>query len=352
MFGFYLSLPFLVFALYRFFIVVYNYFTRPYLPNVAPIENPLVSILIHANGSETTIGELLECVSNQTYQNLEILIGTCKENSSSVSLIHDYCGKDKRAKFIDCPAVTEGWVKNNFVYDLLSQTSKGQYIIFIDSDILLEKEIVANALSYMQLKGLSLLTLFSKQLTDNHLVNLYYSIVNWLLITMCPLKRVAASKRISLSSTSDQFMMFESSSYRSFRWHEKYKGFKDINLVIGRFVKNAKLKVATLLSKGDVCLNSSENDIEAAKSFIFNFFGRNRNRLLVYSFVMLFGPLFVIFLLPFPLVFLYLFSIIFARMLYALINGKSPFIALLTLPIHTFIFIYLVIRLVKTKSGK
>jgi len=352
MFGFYLALPFLLFALYRSFIVVYSYFTRPFLPNGNPAGNPLVSILIDVNNSESGVEPLLRSLSNQSYQNIEILINVDLENSSARALVGDYCTKDNRAKLIECPEITDNWVKKNFIYDLLSQKSMGQYIVFIDSDVILEKEVVANALSYMQLKGLSLLTVFPKQVADNQWSMMINSIQMWMLLSMCPLKRIVRSKKVSLSSTSSQFMMFESASYRNFRWHEKYKGFKDIDLGIGRIIKNAKLNIATLISQGDVCVNSPSSALGEAESFIFNFFGRNRNRLLAYTFALLFGPLFVIFLLPFPLVFLYLFSIIFARMLHALINGKSPIIALLTLPIHSFVFIYLVVRLVKTKSGK
>ena len=59
MLGFYIVLPFLLFALYRLFVVLYNYFKRPFLPNGKPAEGTFVSILVYAQNAEKSIGELL-----------------------------------------------------------------------------------------------------------------------------------------------------------------------------------------------------------------------------------------------------------------------------------------------------
>jgi len=146
--------------------------------------------------------------------------------------------------------------------------------------------------------------------------------------------------------------MFETSSYKAYRWHEKYKGSEDVDYVVGRFVKNSTLRMASLLGNDEISIESTKNDFDSTSSFIFNFFGRNTKRLLVYTIASTLGLVLAIFLLPFPLVFLYLFAIFYARMVFATIYSKSPLLSLLLLPIHHFVFLYLVIKLIKTKRGK
>lgn len=350
MFGFYISLPFLLFALYRLFIVLYNYFTRPFLPVGVPKDNPLVSIVVPVN-TDSNVKNLLLGLCNQTYRNLEILVYCDKVDSTSFEIIQDFSKADGRVKLIEGSTIPDGWIAKNYIYDFVSQLAKGQYTIFVDADIVVEKEIVANALSYMQLNNLSLLTAFPKQVSTNQWYKALDYTKYWTLLSLTPLKRILSSSKDSLSTNDNHFMMFEASSYKAKRWHEKYKGFQDIDFVIGRYSKKSQLRIAALLSN-EVVFAPSNDSIENPSSFFFNFFGRNKNRLLTFTIFTTLGLFFAVFLLPFPLVFLYLFSIVFARLMFAMLYGNSPLITLLLLPIHHIVFVYTVVRFIKTKSGK
>ncbi|NOU16073.1 MAG: glycosyltransferase family 2 protein [Bacteroidales bacterium] len=350
MFGFYISLPFLLFALYRLFIVLYNYFTRPFLPVGVPKDNPLVSIVVPVN-PDNNVKNLLLGLCNQTYRNLEILVYCDKVNSISFEIIQDFSKADGRVKFVEASTIPEGWIAKNYIYDFVSQLFKGQYIIFVDADIVVEKEIVANALSYMQLNDLSLLTMFPKQVSASQWDKALDYTKYWTLLSMTPLKIIMSSKKGSLSINDKRFMMFEASSYKSKRWHEKYKGFQGIDFVIGRYLKKSQLKIAALLCNNEIVFTPSNDSLENPSLFFFNFFGRNKNRLITFTIFTTLGFLFAIFLLPFPLVFLYLFSIIFARLMFAMLYGKSTIITLLLLPIHHIVFVYTVVRFIKTKGN-
>jgi len=326
------------------FVVLYNYYTRPFLQSGNPSDTSLVSIIIADLKDEGSTRILIDNLLKQTYQNIEVLVYVDSVNTPSIGVLRDYSSIDKRVKLIEAIELPEGWVRRNFIHDWLSQLSKGQFIIFIDAGISIGNEVVANALSYMQFNGLSLLTVFPRQVTNSQWSRILIEIKYWTLISMCPLIRVKSSGSISVSATANQFLMFEASSYKSYRWHQKYKGFEDVDFVMGRFVKNSTLRMASLLGDDEITIQASNSDFDNTTSFIFNFFGRNRNRLIVYTIASTIGPVMAVFLLPFPLVFLYLFSIFFAWMLFAMINGKSPLVTLLLLPIHHFAFLYIVFQ--------
>jgi len=344
MFGFYISLPFLIFALYRLIVVLYNYFTRPYLPTGIPTEKPLISVLITSIKDDGNTKEFLDSLLAQSYQNIEILVFGNKSAIKSIGIVQEYLNKDNRVKLIEGVSIPDGLIAKNFTKDYLFQQAKGQYIIFANDNIGFGKDSVANALSYMQINGLSLLTVFSTQSTVNQKNSIQDSIMLWLLLTLSPLKRIMNGSNPSNSVTSDQFMMFELNSYRSNRWHEKFKSSEDIDFVVGRLAKKNSFKIASVLGNKEIFFNTAELDSSDTSFFLFNFFGRNSKRIIVYSFASTFGILLAIFLLPFPLVFLYLFSIFYARMLFAMIVGKSPLLSIITLPVHHFVFLYLVVK--------
>lgn len=334
----------MIFALYRLFVVLYNYYTRPYLLTIRPTENPVVSVLISNIKDDENTKQLLDSLLTQSYQNIEVLVFGNKLAIATIGIIKEYLVKDNRLKLIEGFSIPDGWTAKNFAKDYLFQQAKGQYVIFADDSIGFGKNSIANTLSYMQIHGLSLLTVFPTQSTVNQKNGIQDSIMFWLLLTMSPLRRIMKGSNPSNSVTSNQFMMFESNSYRSNRWHEKFKSSEDIDFVIGRLAKKNSIKVATVLGNTEILFNTGELDSSDISFFLFNFFGRNSKRILVYSFASTFGFLVTIFLLPFPLVFLYLFSIFYARMLFAMIVGKSPLVSILTLPVHHFVFLYLVVK--------
>jgi hypothetical protein len=352
MFGFYFALPFLLFALYRLFIVLYNYLTRPFLPTSVSNDNPLVSIIASVSISDNNARQLLLSLVNQSYKNLEILVYFDKANINASEIVQEFSKNDSRVKLVERVVVPEGWVSKNFIKDYTSQISKGQFIIFIESDVVVGKEVVANSLSYMLLNNLSLLTIFPQLISDHRLNQALDYLKYWTLISLTPIKRILSNKKPSCSANDHYFMMFESSAYKEKRWHEKYKGFQDLDFVMGRYLKRSKYRIASLLCADEISIIHLQVDVDYASTFFFNFFGRNKNRLLTFVLATTFGPIIAIFLLPFPLVFLYLFAIFFARMLFALLYRKSPFITLLLLPVQHFVLVYLALKFIKTKSGK
>lgn len=333
--------------------MVYNYLSRPYLSSGQPSVSPLISVIISEIKDETSVKDLLDSLLKQAYQNIEVLVNVDKQNAALDNLLRDYPSRDKRVMLFDGVDIPDGWTKKNYARNQLSQLSKGQYLLFADSDVVVGDEVIANALSYMQLKGLSLLTIFPKHDVARQRSNALNSINHWLLLSNCPLKRIASSSKKSLSATSNQFMLFESSAYKTSKWHEKYKNSDDIDFVVGRFVKKSNLRMASLLcSDESVLLSTKVENNESLSIFAFNFFGRNLRKLIVYIVATTLGLLLAVFLLPFPLVFLYIFSILFSRMLYAVIEGKPILLNIVLQPVHHFIFLFSVLNFLKAKSGK
>ena len=103
------------------------------------MNSPDISIIVPVHNSAKYLGDCLDSLLNQTYQNFEIICvndGSC-DNSGLV--LKKYAHKDKRIKIkiSECHGVGNA---RNIGIDL----AKGKYVFFMDSDDLLHKDTLSN----------------------------------------------------------------------------------------------------------------------------------------------------------------------------------------------------------------
>lgn len=93
--------------------------------------NPLVSVVVPTKNSKDTIAACLKSIKNQTYENKEIIV----VDNNSTDATKKIAGKYTRLVFNKGP---ERSVQRNFG----ASKSKGRYLLFIDSDMILSKNVV------------------------------------------------------------------------------------------------------------------------------------------------------------------------------------------------------------------
>lgn len=89
----------------------------------------LVTIIIPAYNTEPYIGRMLECVVNQTYKNLEILVVNDGSTDGTKDVIQRFAKRDDRIKLIDIP---NGGVSN--ARNVALERMKGEKVFLWDSD--------------------------------------------------------------------------------------------------------------------------------------------------------------------------------------------------------------------------
>lgn len=92
---------------------------------------PLVSIIITTKNSARTIGKLLKSIKDQSYRRIEIILVDNKSSDNTVGLTKKYT----KLVFQKGP---ERSAQRNFG----AKKSSGDYLLFIDSDMVLTKDVV------------------------------------------------------------------------------------------------------------------------------------------------------------------------------------------------------------------
>jgi glycosyltransferase involved in cell wall biosynthesis len=111
-----------------------------------PINNPLVSIIIPTFNRAHLIGETLDSVLSQTYTNWECIVVDDGSTDETEKLLATYCAKDNRFRYHHRPSNRPKGANACRNYGF--ESSKGEYIQFLDSDDLIsinkiEGQIVA-----------------------------------------------------------------------------------------------------------------------------------------------------------------------------------------------------------------
>jgi glycosyltransferase involved in cell wall biosynthesis len=106
---------------------------------------PLVSVIVPTYNYGRFIGETLECLRAQTYENWECIIiddGSTDDTAERVSL---FIERDTRFKFLRQENALQAAAKNNGL-----RNSAGEYIQFLDADDLIESQKLERQVEYLE----------------------------------------------------------------------------------------------------------------------------------------------------------------------------------------------------------
>ena len=93
--------------------------------------NPKIEILLATYNGEKYVGEQIDSIINQTYNNWELLIRDDNSKDRTLEILKEYEKKDKRIKIIEDKKGNLGFVKN---FEELLNNSKEDWVMFSDQD--------------------------------------------------------------------------------------------------------------------------------------------------------------------------------------------------------------------------
>ncbi len=230
-------------------IVIFNYFTAPVM-KIKPGEKSsgdLISVLIPARNEEKNIAACLQSITQQDYPNLEILILDDNSNDNTYREAAAFSKENKMIKVLKGKPLPAGFTGKNWACHQLSQSASGEYLLFIDADVTLERGAILSAIREVKRFKLGLLSVSPTQKINSAGEWLTVPLMNWLLLTFLPLKLVYSNKSPSLAAANGQFMFFKRSAYESIGGHYSLRSSIAEDLVFARQLKQNNLLVKTYL---------------------------------------------------------------------------------------------------------
>ncbi len=199
--------------------------------------SPLVSILIPARNEEKSIIRCLKSLIEQDYKNTEILVLDDNSTDNTKNIINKYIADNKNIKLISGENLPNGWIGKHWACEQLAKNDKGNYILFLDADTAINKEIIKTAVSQMQIQSAELITTIPRKKPRCIAEKLLFPFIDWISLAFLPIKISQKLNNSYLSATFGQFMLFKKDAYDAIGGHKKIKDniLDDINL--GRMIK-------------------------------------------------------------------------------------------------------------------
>ncbi|MDA3880102.1 MAG: glycosyltransferase family 2 protein [Prolixibacteraceae bacterium] len=270
----------LAILLVHFVVVLFNYLSKPYLPEAAKLEKfPLISILIPARNEEDNLPNLLSDIRKTDYPNYEVIVCNDHSTDKTLEILGQHQQNFPQLSFFTNQPLPDEWVGKNFACHQLAQKAKGDWLLFLDADVRIKPVLLNKAISYAQNNKLGLLSVFPEQIIHSTGEWKTIPIMNWILLSFLPLKSVQLNKAPSLAAANGQMMFFDAEKYRAHYWHEQVKNKNVEDILIARLIKKEGYPVSVLLGNNDVLCrmyNDYQNAINGFSLNIHQFFVGSR----------------------------------------------------------------------------
>ncbi len=333
-----LHIFFLTFILPVVVISLYNFLKGPYLEELPPggdIPEPEVSILVPARDEENNITRCLDNIFGLEYRNKEVIVYDDESSDLTPELLEKYARRRPELKVIRGGAKPEGWTGKSWACHKLHQAAAGEIFVFVDADVLLYPLSVSRAVNFLAKSDVSLLSCFPSQQMRTLGEWLVVPLMNWILLSLLPLRQVYESGLPSVAAANGQFMVFKRHDYTSGGGHQAVKNRPVEDVAMASLFKSKGMRVMTLLSRKEISCRMYHGLRQSVQGFSKNFFpGFNMPACLFLCFL---AVLFAGFFMPLILVFLSasflleIFLIGISRFFVSLSSGQN---ALVNIALH------------------
>ena len=126
---------------------------------------PKVSIILPARNEENFIGDCLDSLTKQDYQNYEIIVIDDSSDDSTWKIISEYAKMNSKIVPVSAKPKPDGWVGKNWACMEGYHKAAGDLLLFTDADTNHSKNIISLAVSHLNSFDLDALSAIPKMLT-------------------------------------------------------------------------------------------------------------------------------------------------------------------------------------------
>lgn len=132
---------------------------------------PRVSIIVPACNEEETIETAMLSLVQQDYGPFEIVVINDRSTDRTGAILEKLAAQYPRIRLLEVTELPPGWLGKNHALHYGARAAGGDYLLFTDADVLLEKTTVARAMTIMVAERLDHLSLIFKNIASGSLLN-------------------------------------------------------------------------------------------------------------------------------------------------------------------------------------
>lgn len=113
-----------------------------------PVPAPRVSIVVAARDEGSGLEAGLQSLLAQDYPDYEVIVVDDRSSDSTPQILAGEAARHERLKIIRIDELPAGWLGKNHALERGAEAAGGSFLIFIDADVILARDVVSRAVSY------------------------------------------------------------------------------------------------------------------------------------------------------------------------------------------------------------
>ena len=233
-------------------------------PEALPQPAPRATILIPAKDEGERISGCLESAVQQDYPDFEVIAVNDRSTDRTGEVMEKLAARDARMRVVhirdgELPA---GWTGKNNALNRAVAEATGQWLLFVDSDVVLERDALSCAISCAIARRAGLLSMFPRLESHTIWESLVVPLAGWAM-SMLYLVSMTNEDQWPGSFANGQFMLFSREAYEAVGGHASVKDKFCEDIDFARLVKptGRRVRIAWGSEFAAVRMYSSMNSI-------------------------------------------------------------------------------------------
>ncbi|MCS7005215.1 MAG: glycosyltransferase family 2 protein [Cytophagales bacterium] len=230
-------------------------------------KDSLVSVLFPVRNEASNIIKALETISQQNYQNIEVIVLDDASEDETLALVQDFCRHHQNFRWICGERLPEGWLGKNWACYQLAQHAKGEYFLFLDADIQANPLLLDSLLATLQKQQLDAVSVFPDQIMYTIGEKMVVPIMHYILLTLLPLAFIRWCKNAAFAAANGQCMFLKASVYKKCQPHQAVRNKITEDIEIFKYLKRNGFRTSTYTANGLIYCRMYSNYTEAVHGF-------------------------------------------------------------------------------------
>ena len=211
------------------------------LSHIDPDTKTKVSVLIPARNEQIHIKDCVESVLAADTEGiqLEVIVLNDRSEDKTGEILEQLARRDHRLRILQGKELPSGWMGKSYACHQLAQLAAGEWWLYMDADVRLEKEALTAVLTTALAQKKGLVTGFPRQITVTWLEKLVVPMMKFTIISHLPIVMVRGSQNPRFVAATGAFMFIHQDTYRATGGHEAIKGDLLDDMQLARAVKKA-----------------------------------------------------------------------------------------------------------------
>lgn len=236
------------FVVVRAVVSVINFLTWPVLRPPQRYTAAAVSVLIPARNEGQRIGPLLQALHQAKAECHEVLVLDDGSTDNTAAVVKEFMPLLPQLQLLQGKPLPQGWLGKNWACHQLAEKATGDYLLFLDADVVPDPAFVPAVVNAMQRNQAALVSVFPRQQMMTPGEQITVPVMFEILLGLLPLKLVSGTSVPALSAANGQCMLFDGGVYRHEQWHRRVCDHQVEDIAISRRVKRQGYAMAVWLS--------------------------------------------------------------------------------------------------------